>query len=552
MKHLMKSSDFFSQNESRITDSDIKRAYTHSRTVKEFIQKTKNKTSIWDFIFKGRSRIYFDMGGNELDKREIIRDAKEIILNMNDISDLDKIENSDTVIYTDIKILKDIVTKCLKENGFVYIDFDNNKCSKDPEGIKNITSITSVLSRKNIRDVYKKIDLLNKYNQRNNKSVFNKPVSVKEVDKDDKKYMMVFSIHPIDLLAMSTNRPWEQQSCMRIGGYNEHYVYADIKNGSVVCYQTEYGDFNITKPNARLLYKPYINENDTNEYILFSDANVYGTEYENFREMSLCVIDSEFNYLCEAGVFDLHCELYNDGQSSRISKDMRDYNRINDISLNNFYDVYTKESASVSLFNYLYDETAAANDDILGKLLRVYEDLENDEKVSVYMKFLTKIETYFEWSGDENDFKNEYLPLILHHCGVDIMYAYFVIYKVLGMDYVNQHYRDFDNAIFSNIKSFTRTYSSDMKYEALYNMYKEYESVDNEINEFYEIYDDLPGRRDLEDVDNGYYIEYDSTTWIYDNITVKDGKLMILVDFGRNTRITLEELKEHLEELKED
>jgi hypothetical protein len=63
MKHLMKSSDFFSQNESRITDSDIKRADTHSRTVKEFIQKTKNKTSIWDFVFKGRNRIYFDMGG---------------------------------------------------------------------------------------------------------------------------------------------------------------------------------------------------------------------------------------------------------------------------------------------------------------------------------------------------------------------------------------------------------------------------------------------------------------------------------------------------------
>lgn len=548
MKHLMNSNDFFKHiNESRISNYDISRSVHDSRTVKEFIQKTKNKTTIWDFVFNGRSRIYFDMDGKELDKKQIIRDSKDIVLSMNDISDLNKIDDSDVVIYTDINILKKIVDKCLSELGFVYYDFDDNICSKDPDGIRNNTTITSVLSRKNLKEVYKKIDLLNKYNQRNNKSVFNKPVKVKESDTSDKKYMIVFSVHPIDILAMSTSRSWEQRSCMRIGGENEHYVYTDIKNGSVVCYQTEYGDYNITKPNARILYKPYVNEENSEEYILFSDAAVYGEYEENFKEISMNIVDIEFNYNSMQGTFAMHCELYNDGQSVRIEKDMRDYNTVNDISLENFNRTYNSESASVALFNDLYNEIGGSVDiDKLSVLQKVYSDLEENDRDSIYMKFVSMIETYFEWSGDEYDFKDEYLDYVISS-NVDAMYAYFVVYKILGDEYVNQQYNNYKENIFDNIDSFTKTYSSDGKYDGLYKLYQEYEKVSDEIEDFYELYDNLHGGIKY-DIDNGNYKEFNSDTWIYDNITVENDKLMIFVDFGQRKNITLDELKDKIKE----
>lgn len=360
--------------ESKLTHSDVNRS-SDKANVKEFIKDTK-RSDIWKDVFAGSNRLYFDMDGRQLSKKDLINKSKTRLLDIKEVSQIEDLSDYDSISFKDQSVLKEIIIKCLTDMKYVFIDYINNKCSKYSED-KNVTTISSVLNSKLVPEKYKPLDLLNRYNQRSNASYFNKPIVLKKNNNID--YMMVFSNHPVDMLTMSSNRSWEQTSCMRISGSNHEYVYDDIEHGSVVCFQTTMDDFNINKANARILFKPYKSEED-NSYILFGGKE-YGESYDDFGYIAQKVTNKVFNKDLE-GDFQLHCSLYNDNQPITISKKGGEILG-GGITLADFYEYYSSSDASVQLFdklkNELYDLHYYENDDIF-KLSTIFNDLKTDEE----------------------------------------------------------------------------------------------------------------------------------------------------------------------------
>lgn len=301
MKHIKS----FKKFESKITNDDVYKSGNY-QNIKEFILDTKN--DIWDEIFGKENRLYFDMNGNKLSKKSVMSNKSNTLL-LKDINDLYNIEKYDNFIYDNNVILKDIVMKILNDLKFIYIDYENNKCSKISSH-KNVTTISSILSSKLIGE-YRKIDILNKYQNRYNINVLHQPVI------GNNEYMIVLSRHPVDMLAMSTGRKWHADSCMKITNKKHKYIYADIKAGSVICYQTNISDYNINTPIARILFKPYRNENDFNDIVLYGDK-IYGKSSNNFAKISNEIVNKLFNHTND-GFYNLDDSLYADDKLSRIT-----------------------------------------------------------------------------------------------------------------------------------------------------------------------------------------------------------------------------------------
>lgn len=543
MKHILNITDFFNKiSESKLSKSDIQASNSNFKSVRNFITKHKNDKNIWNHVFKGRNRIYFDMYGNEIDKKHLIKNSKEITITLNNVSDLGNVDKADRVIYHSPETIKEIVTKVLTELGYLYIDYDNNRCSKDKEGVKNLTSIAGILSRKNIEEVYKKIDLLNKYNQRNNKNVFNKPVIIKQKTVDDTKLMMVFSNHPVDLMTMSSNRPWEQTSCMRIGGSNHEYVYADIEYGSVVCFQTVFGDYNIEVANARLLYKPYVDTDDSDNYILYSDGKVYGDGKKDFYRKSLEVVNDTFNYGVE-GTFNLHCSIYNDSQATTITKDGDYIEEANRINIYNFYEEYDSSDASSELYYELEGSAHVGSIDDYDILNTIFMDLNNGDKCRLLDTHLYYLKEFCVGDNEDSEiYRRDYLqPLIeiieSDECdNDDIRNILLTSYFILGIDFVFSEFERFEDYVFDSntIKRFS-SYDKDevvklKKLEAIKAIFED-ETVRADYNKLNKIYDNAD--EDIESADNGFgkiIKNAHSKIELYKSkIKIKDNTLMVYV-----------------------
>jgi hypothetical protein len=542
MKHILNITDFFNKiSESKLSKQDIQNSNSNFKSVRNFISKHKKDKNIWNDVFKGRNRIYFDMNGNELDKKNLIKNSKDIILTINNSSDLDKVETADKIIYNSPETIKEIVTKALVDLGYLFIDYDNNKCSKDKDGLKNLTSITSILSRKNIAEIYKKIDLLNKYNQRDNKNVFNKPIIIKQKTVDDSKLMMVFTNHPVDLMTMSSNRPWEQTSCMRIGGFNHEYVYADIEYGSVVCFQTVFGDYNIELANARLLYKPYVDVDDSDIYILYSDGTMYGSGKNNFYNKSLEVVNNTFNSGVE-GTFELHCKIYNDNQASVITKTDDYIEEGNRINIGNFYDVYSPEDASIELYNELDYDNMDVYD--FEKLNNIFADLSIIDKMEILDIHLDYIEHFFVDSGysDKDDFISYYLPNLLEVLAnydgdkddKEIQKLLIICYVIMGSDFLFEnvsYYIEYIFDIFDEIPDRIFIKNSKETLKSIKITFED-ENIKADFDKLNRIYDRINFKQN-EDADHGLYKEIKTPYFIINifknKIKVKDENLMVFV-----------------------
>ena len=552
MKYLLNINEFFSKRleESKLSTNDIKTSSDNRyKSVRDFIANTKNETTIWSDVFKGRNRIYFDMNGTEIDKKDLIKNSKNVVLTLNNSSDLNRVEQADMVIYHSQDTIKEIVSKVLIDLGYKYFDYDNNKCSKDD---KNYTTISAILSRKNIDEVYKKIDLLNKYNQRNNKNVFNKPIIIKQKETSIDDYMIVFSNHPVDLMTMSSNRPWEQTSCMRISGAHHNFVYADINNGSVVCFQTTIDDFNINSANARILYKPFIDIEDEDIAVLYSPNKVYGNPLFDFYDVSLEIVNNTFNEGIE-GNFELHNDLYNDDQSQFINKYGNDITE-EGITADNFWEIYTDEDASDELFGNILNECNWIGDDkyeiLLPILKRIFEDLNLIGKKIVLYEYLKIIdEVFIDEENDVEDFKENYLDNLIDYFNEidddDDRYKYKILiscYEIIGESFVYQHLQDFYDYIFNDLKEHYNKFQKDDNYkklltiEALFNN----DTIKNEYHRLVELYDSGKGHIKL-DADNGEYLSIkkdNRTIDVYKNvIKIENDTLKIFVSiYNSDTR----------------
>jgi hypothetical protein len=91
---------------------------------------------------------------------------------------------------------------------------------------------------------------------------------------------VAISRDPVDIGGMSTDRGWT--SCMDLrGGVNKKYVPTEIKNGAIIAYLINDDDRDINRPKARILLKPYYQDN----HMILVPDQVYGTAPTTFPEL---------------------------------------------------------------------------------------------------------------------------------------------------------------------------------------------------------------------------------------------------------------------------
>jgi hypothetical protein len=140
----------------------------------------------------------------------------------------------------------------------------------------------------------------------------------------NEEYLVCISRHPYDIASMSTGRGW--QSCMQLTPMrnnddettdNSHYVFFDIKEGTLVAYLIKNNDKNINHPLGRLLIKPFVNPDVRDDIILYPESTVYGTNVDGFKKTVEAWLD-QVNPRELSSLYCLNPHLYNDGSNALI------------------------------------------------------------------------------------------------------------------------------------------------------------------------------------------------------------------------------------------
>jgi hypothetical protein len=131
------------------------------------------------------------------------------------------------------------------------------------------------------------------------------------------EYIVVISRHPYDIAGMSTDRGWT--SCMNLvkqkytANHSEEFVPLDIKEGTLVAYLIKNTDKNIESPSARVLIKPFINLDGSEDIAFGVEDKVYGTAPEEFQQTVVDWADNINKKKKLNGIFELNQKVYNNG-----------------------------------------------------------------------------------------------------------------------------------------------------------------------------------------------------------------------------------------------
>ena len=102
-------------------------------------------------------------------------------------------------------------------------------------------------------------------------------------------------------------------------GENAKYLLYDVKEGSLIAFLIKKSDKNIQNPLCTINIKPYISEEDKEDFILVSDSNMYGQNVPEFKKTVDKWLD-EVNGPGKEGYFCLNKKLYNDQGADRIQR----------------------------------------------------------------------------------------------------------------------------------------------------------------------------------------------------------------------------------------
>jgi len=143
-------------------------------------------------------------------------------------------------------------------------------------------------------------------------------IKSKGATKKDSDLMIVFSSAKYDIIGMSTGRDSYWDSCMNvIKGSNRHYIKADIREGSIICYLTTLSDTNLKKPLGRILIKPYLNSENPKDVILYAEYKTYGSIPN--PEKFIDIVDEYMEKTQSiSGVYDRLGCLYNDSDRTSV------------------------------------------------------------------------------------------------------------------------------------------------------------------------------------------------------------------------------------------
>ena len=181
----------------------------------------------------------------------------------------------------------------VNDKGYEMVDYNKGLVSKC--GNKNLIRIGKILDDPDIKKIYDQDPARASQNS----------------------MVVCISRHPYDIAGMSTNRGWT--SCMNIdNGVQSQYVINDIEEGSIIAYLTNSHDNNITNPVARIMIKPFFN--DDGDMILGNEDKIYGTPKPGFKETVEKWL-SDIEGVHKFGTFRLNKKLYSDGKNSFVKYD---------------------------------------------------------------------------------------------------------------------------------------------------------------------------------------------------------------------------------------
>jgi len=127
------------------------------------------------------------------------------------------------------------------------------------------------------------------------------------------EYIVVISRHPYDIAGMTSGRAWEDESCMNLNtGILRRFVPLDIKEGTLVAYLIKNTDKNIESPSARVLIKPFIDLDGSEEIAFGVEKKVYGKPSPEFQQTVVDWADEINKKKKLNGIFQLNYKLYND------------------------------------------------------------------------------------------------------------------------------------------------------------------------------------------------------------------------------------------------
>ena len=249
---------------------------------------------------------------------------------------------------------KNEITNFLSNNNYDIVDFSKGFVKKKDD--KNIVKLGKVLTMFGKSDETA-LDLLQKYN--NEKSV---------IANTGAEYLMVISKHPYDIGGMATDRSWK--SCMNLRGDNEerHYVPIDIKQGTIISYLIQKDDKNIQNPKSRILIKPYINEENSDNILYGIERNSikYGSSNQKYVKTLISVLDEAQQE--KTGVFKIDEDLYSDGETKIIKIDAKKIKEVEDKiggQIKELRDGLTFKIITEN-FSWLYKENVIFKNAVLG------------------------------------------------------------------------------------------------------------------------------------------------------------------------------------------
>lgn len=238
------------------------------------LQKAKELTLLWkkagmdknlEDWFKGKHRLYYPLYGFE---------------------DKDVVE----------------IYKVCMDEGFTILSFDDGIAYKNGD-TKRQFKVGKILAKANRQD------LLNAYSK-SVTSIKEKKNSKQTSGNED--LFVVISRHAYDIGGMSTDRDWD--SCMNlIDGANKHYVPIEIKVGSIIAYLIKSSDMNINKPLSRILIKPYKNQSNENDILMYP-STTKGLQIKEFNDFVMNWLDVKQE--TKKGIYKMHCDVYQEGKST--------------------------------------------------------------------------------------------------------------------------------------------------------------------------------------------------------------------------------------------
>lgn len=183
-------------------------------------------------------------------------------------------------------------------------------------------------------------------------------------------------------------------------GENAKYLIYDVKEGSLSAFLVKKSDLNIKNPLCTLNIKPYINEDDEDDFILASDNSMYGQTVPEFKQ----TVDAwlrDVNGADKEGIFCLNDKLYDDG-SSRIElmskekaiKKIINTGTVNDIiqalrkrhidisDVKSILDAFKKDSEYEEFEEDLYDTYSGLGNDYNG-VKTIFKDYISQDKLEL-------------------------------------------------------------------------------------------------------------------------------------------------------------------------